>query len=159
MSQFTLVRDFIITELVINNAQRSGVPASITLQDFMNAKRVDGEAGSNFMVAVTHHKTSSVYGPANICLSNSLYNWTRIYLDEVRSQVRGASEDGAAKLFITWNGADMTSSQVTTAMKSVWRKAGMEGNVSGTLVRKSAVSIVDDRHKDFAAETGFTSNV
>ena len=45
-------------------------------------------------------------------------------------------------VFLTWNGEAMTYSQINKAIKSVWKKTGMEGSPSSTLFRKSAVAKV-----------------
>ena len=43
---------------------------------------------------------------------------------------------------MTWNGEPMASSQINKAIKSVWKKANVDGNPSSILLRKSAVSRV-----------------
>ena len=47
-----------------------------------------------------------------------------------------------SNVFLTWNGEPMVSSQINKAIKSVWKKAQVDGNPSSTLPRKSAVSRV-----------------
>ena len=47
-----------------------------------------------------------------------------------------------SNVFLTWNGEPMVSSQINKAIKSVWKKAQVDGNPSSTLPRKLAVSRV-----------------
>ena len=65
-----------------------------------------------------------------------------IFVREVRSKVPGVTGSLNESVFLTWNGETMESSQINKAIKSVWKKAGMEGSPSSTLFRKSAVSKV-----------------
>ena len=41
-ADYTLIRDLIPTRIIIANAQRSGVPANMTMAEFHNAKRCGG---------------------------------------------------------------------------------------------------------------------
>lgn len=40
-----------------------------------------------FVVRVQKHKTFAAHGPANIVLTNHLYNWIRLSINEVRPTV------------------------------------------------------------------------
>ena len=65
-----------------------------------------------------------------------------IFVREARSKVAGTTANPNSNVFLTWNGEPMVSSQINKAIKSVWKKAQVDGNPSSSLLRKSAVSRV-----------------
>lgn len=65
-----------------------------------------------------------------------------IFVREARSKVAGTTANPNSNVFLTWNGEPMVSSQINKAIKSVWKKARVDGNPSASLLRKSAVSRV-----------------
>ena len=64
-SEYVSVRDFVFTDIALNNASRSGAIANMTLAEFTGAKIVCNQ----HVVSVVQHKTAHCYGPAKICLS------------------------------------------------------------------------------------------
>ena len=70
-SEYVSVRDFVITEIALNNASRSGAIANMTLAEFTGARIV----GDQHVVSVAQHKTAHCYGPAQICLSATHFAW------------------------------------------------------------------------------------
>ena len=100
---------------------------------------VDG----TYMVAVKDHKTFSFHGQANLCFDSSLKAWLDIYVECARSQVDPGNESDS--LFLNWKGGKMSSSDLSAALTSARRKAGMIGNdrrISGTLMRKSCITAI-----------------
>jgi site-specific recombinase XerD len=140
-SDYTTTRDFLLTQIIIANANRSGVLANMTVNDFFAARVVD----DNHVVSVANHKTAFAYGPAKIVLNPSLFSWMTIFVKYVRCQVRGKT----SFLFLSWNGENMESGQITRSVQSVWKKAGLGSDITCTLMRKSAVSSV---HQSCPAE-------
>ena len=53
-TEFVIVRDFLLTEIAIGNANRSGVLANMTINEFLQARLVDGQ----YVVSVADHTTS-----------------------------------------------------------------------------------------------------
>ena len=137
-SQYTLIRDFLLVEISIDNANRAGALANMKVGEFTRVSKHDEEN----VVLVKNHKTLQTHGPTRIVLSSRLHSWMDIFVREVRSKVPGVTGSLNESVFLTWNGETMESSQINKAIKSVWKKAGMEGSPSSTLFRKSAVSKV-----------------
>ena len=137
-SQYTLIRDFLLVEISIDNANRAGALANMKVGEFTRVSKHDKEN----VVLVKNHKTLQTHGPARIVLSSRLHSWMDIFVREVRSKVPGVTGSLNESVFLTWNGETMESSQINKAIKSIWKKAGMEGSPSSTLFRKSAVSKV-----------------
>ena len=137
-SQYTLIRDFLLVERSIDNANTAGALSNMKLVEFNRVSK----HGQEHVVLVKNHKTIQTHGPARIVLSPKLHSWIDIFIREVRSKVPGLTAGPNESVFITWNGETMESSQINKAIKSIWKKAGMERSPSSTLFRKSAVSEV-----------------
>ena len=143
-ADFVLVRDFLLTEISLGNANRSGVLANMTVGQFSQARIVDG----SYVVSVTDHKTAYSYGPAKIVLSPSLHSWVNAYVEKLRSAI--VSSLSPENLFLTWNGEALVSGQVTRAIQSIWKKAGLGSQITSNLVRKTAVTAVHQSKPDMS---------
>ena len=135
MSEYTLVRNFLISTVLVDNASRSGAVANVSVKDIAKATR-DGD----MMVAtVLDHKTLAATGPANLCLTLDTFRHLNIFISKIRPQVASASPAEAATVFLTWHGQPMSSSAVSLAFSSCWQNAtGKKMNAS--LMRKSQVT-------------------
>ena len=95
-----------------------------------------------FVVLVKNHKTVSTHGPARIVFFPRLKSWMGVFFNEVRLKF-AASDSGEDKcVFLSPSWECMVSSQINKVIKSVWKKAEVEGAPSCALFRKSAVSNV-----------------
>lgn len=146
-ADYTLLRDYLISQIMIDNANRAGVVAYMTVQEFQRARPQD----DRHVVRVLKHKTVNTHGPAQIVLTNHLYNHLKIFVEKMRSQMptAGPSEIDA-KFFLSWGGNDMKSSQMSKALQAIFQKAGIEGPMSHTLYRKSAVSECHQNRKEIS---------
>ena len=101
-------------------------------------------------------KTVDTQGPACVVLSLSLFSYLRLYVSEMRSQMEDSTSEeyGSNKrsVFLSWNGSKLESGQISTAINAAWRKGGMEGHVTSTIFRKSAVTKVHTRHKGMKSD-------
>jgi len=130
---------------MIDNANRAGVVAYMTVQEFQRARSED----DRHVVRVLQHKTVDTHGPAQIVLTNHLYNHLNIFLTEMHSKLPvKESAEGSDKFFLSWGGNNMESSQMSRALSSIFQKAGIDGPVTHTLYRKSAVSECHQNRKD-----------
>lgn len=84
------------------------------------------------MILVKDRKTLYSHGHARIVLSQKLCRWLQIFVPEVRSRVSGATNDNDHHVFLSWNGESLASSQISKAMKSVWKKADIGGTIHTT---------------------------
>ena len=132
-ARYTLVRDYLIAQIMIDNANRSGVVAFMTVQEFRRAKMED----DRYVVKVLEHKTVDTHGPAQVVLTVHLYNCLDIFLKEMRSKLPGAQMEGKQPLFLSWAGNKLQSSQITSAIGSIFKKAGVEDRVHHTLHRRT----------------------
>ena len=146
-AQYMLIRDFILTQITIANAHRSGVLANMTMGEFNNAKLSEG----CFVITVKKHKTADIHGPARVVLSPTLFGYLKVYVAEVRSVVSQTKDDDDA-VVLSWSGARLASGQISTAINASGKKAGLQGHISSTLFRKSVVTTVHTKHKDMTGQ-------
>jgi site-specific recombinase XerC len=139
MSDFVLVRDYLISQIAIGNANRSGVIANMTVAEFLQAKLTNDQ----YIISVKNHKTSHVYGPAKVVVNNSLYSWIKVYFTRFRNHTVSITSDPGL-LFVSWNGGELSSGQVSKCLQSVWGKAGLNQKINCTLIRKTAVSEIHE---------------
>lgn len=147
-SMYTLIRNFILTEMTIADAHRSGVLANMTMDEFLRAKKTSQES---MLIKVKDHNTADTHGPARVVLSPTLFSYVKVYVNEVRSLVQKDS-DTSSSVFLSWNGLKLQSGQISTAIDAAWQKAGMEGHVSSTIFRKSTMTKVHEDHKDLRGD-------
>lgn len=144
-TEYCDLRNFLFIHILAQNGHKSGVITNSTLDEYKEISCVDG----SYMVAVKDHKTFSQHAQANLCFDESLKAWVDVYVEHARIQVHTGDESKA--LFLNWKGGKMKSSDLSSALTSAWRKAGMidnEARISGTLVRKSCTTAIRQYNKD-----------
>ena len=146
-TDYVTVRDYLLAEVALKNANRSGVLANMMVSEFRAARVVEGQ----YVVSVAEHKTCTTYGAAKIVLSHSLYHYITIYCNNFRSQVISAGNN-PPQLFLSWNGMPLASGQFTRTLQSIWQKAGLGNNITFNLVRKSAVSAIHETHPEMSSK-------
>lgn len=119
-----IVRDHLITQLLLLNGQRAGAIANATVEDFLQAKKV-GDS-DEYVIVIFNHKTAAS-GPARLTLTATLREKMKRYLGKRTSGPLFTRDDGQA----------IPSSYIARALK---RTLGEEA--SATRVRKATVCIV-----------------
>lgn len=140
-TEYNTTRDFLLVQLVCSNANRSGILSNMTVTDFKAASKVK----DSFVVTIADHKTKSSYGSANLVLSPSLLGWIGVFITYARSIVVKLNGGKSDCVFLSWNCKQLPSGQITRAIQSVWKKAGLGEDISCTIVRKSAVTSMFER--------------
>ena len=102
------------------------------------------------VVEVLNHKTVDTHGPAQVVLTAHLYSCLDIFLKKLRSKLPGSQTELNMPIFLSWAGKRLQSSQVTKALGSIFKKAGVEGPIHHTLYQKSAVTRCHDKHKNMS---------
>jgi len=134
VKEYVPIRDYLLSRIVLANANRPCVFANMLADDIMNALKVV----DRMVVSVDKHKTAWTQGPAKIVLSKALYSWIQLFV----SKILPATCKRSGHVFVTFNCEDMTSAQTTRALQAMWKKAGISDKITCTLVRKTAVSAV-----------------
>ena len=78
-AMYTLIRDFLLIEITIANAHRSGVLANMTVSEF----KVATEKQDSIITSVQKHKTVDNHGPARVVLSPTLFSYLQVHFNEV----------------------------------------------------------------------------
>ena len=153
-AEYTLVRDYLLTLLCINNGSRAGVLSNMTLSEFNKAKQEDG----CFVVQVKKHKTFTAHGPASVVMTPSVHQWMLIFICKFRSSVENASNEGTAEVFLALSGRPMKASDVGSQIGSCWEKVFGKGSGAGgaTAFRKAVVSAV---HRNDAGQRENLANL
>lgn len=114
--EYTVVRDYLLTVLCINNGSRSGTLTNTTLDEFNNVEEEDG----CFVPKVKNHKTFTTHGPVHLVFSPTLYKYVQIF----RNILSDVDKDGKAPVFSIWSQCKMQSSQVgeTYLGESIWER-------------------------------------
>ena len=114
---FCTVRDYLIVEIQLCNASRSGISVHLLLNEFHGAVEIE----NIFNIPVWDHKTLETYGPAPIIASKELYNNIMTYIENIRSKV----PIGVGKhVFCSWSGKMLQSSDPSKMFRKVWEKSG-----------------------------------
>jgi len=90
----TLLRDFLLVEISIDNANCAGVLPNMTLKEFKRASAED----DRFLIM--DHKTLHIHGPAQIGHTSNLHNWMKIFVQEVRSKVPDVGTEEHQPVFL-----------------------------------------------------------
>lgn len=145
--KYTLVRDYLIAQIMIDNANRAGVVTCMTGKEFERATL----EGDRYVVGILHHKTVDTHGLTQMVLTSHLYHYIKDFMQEMRSQHPNLNLlDKKTAMFLSWGGKPIESSQMTKALGSIVKKAGVNGPVHHTLYRKSVVSRCHDKHKEIS---------
>ena len=146
------VRDYLITNVLLNNASRPGALANMTLEELYRAD----EQEDGFVVSVKEHKTK-YKGPAHVAFTKPLYKRTMDYVKYIRNIIPHLKSTSKGPVFVGWRGLKMASSLVSTQFDKFWKRcvgdSVFSGRVNPTLVRKQITTDVHAHHKDKAQAT------
>ena len=140
--EYTLVRDYIITSLCMDNASRTGAIANMRLEEVGRAEK----SGDSMLITVLDHKTLETSGPAILALPVATFNYLDIFLNKMRSQI-DIDNECEEFCFLSWNGKRMNSSNISEQLKNFWKNATGKP-MNAALMRKSCVSQVHHTRPD-----------
>ena len=146
-ADYTCVRDYLLSTLIMDNASRSGAVAGLRIQDVKKATK----EGDTMVMTVVDHKTLDSTGPAVLGTSLVTFQYLDIFISKMRAriaQITGSKSDNVFLSFLS--GKPMNSSNVSDRLGSFWRQA-VGKHMNATLIRKSSVSVV---HKDTPDKRG-----
>lgn len=137
--KYAFVRDYLITKIITDNFQRSGVIGNMKLKEF---ERASPENDGSFIVSVLEHKTE-IDGPADIVMEPKLFQMVERFIKFLRCQVIANSENEF--VFITFSGMKLSSSMVTNSLNACWKRSlgdDYRSNVTCSLFRKLGTTTV-----------------
>ena len=100
-SEYCCLRDHLYTVVHFGNGHRSGVSANLQLKEFRSAKLVD----KRWQIKVWDHKTVKTYGPAIITLCANEYNWLKLFVENVRTQLQCHVDN----VFLSWTSLEISA--------------------------------------------------
>lgn len=139
-SSYVMVRNYLIVTMTLSNACRAGPVRSMTVGE---VSRASSAPGGRKVVLVKEHKTSSVYGPQHIGLSEQDFGDLGTFISKLRP---AAVRAGVVcdRVFLTWKGTEMSGPDLAMLMKAEFQRTGTEKAVGFSLLRKSAVTMFRD---------------
>ena len=91
-NEFSLVRDFLITTVLIENGSRPGTLETAKVSRFKMAAYVADD--KTYTILVDEHKTTRHQGPAELTINERNFNYLKIYVNYIRPAfVASATED------------------------------------------------------------------
>lgn len=139
-ADYCIMREYLLVQISLQNSHRSGVLSNMTIEEF-DKGQTEGEM---IRIKVRKHKTARIYGPAKLYVKKHLYDYLKIFVSKARSQIRSSAQN----VFVTFNGTQMESGQISRQINSTWQRAGVYGenrpsrNLTCTMFRKSASTAV-----------------
>ena len=116
---FVKLRNFLIVEIILANAQRSGIIEGMMIKEVLNAKS-DINSESNHFIYVQNHKTDYKQ-PAIIFLDEEIYSFLYQFVTTILPSLpligvqRNASDD---HVFQTWRSKDLPSTSVSSCLRA-----------------------------------------
>jgi site-specific recombinase XerD len=141
-AEYTMVRNYLLADVILHNANRPGVLANLTCNDIKSARLIDG----HYVVSFGQHKTASTHGPAKIVLPKTLHSWLVIFINSFLPRI--GSNDKMDFVFQTGTGQAMDGCMVGRCMQTFWKQAGLRDDITCTLFRKTAVTTVHNNCPD-----------
>lgn len=75
LTEYVLVRDFLMASIVLRNANRTGVLSNMTVEELEEGVR----RSEVVVLSVKDHKTAHLSGPAKVVMTTELYQWLTIF--------------------------------------------------------------------------------
>jgi len=140
--------------ICIRNANRTGVLANFTLDDYESGFLMpDG----NYVYSVSEHKTAAAHGAATIALSESDNQLLRQYVhmrrtlikeEQLSSSTKSNEQQKKRYVFVTHGGDKMSQSGISLSMRASFEQAGVPARITCTGFRKAAVTLVHQENPD-----------
>ena len=148
-SSFCSVRDYLLMYLIFDNASRPGAISNMTLKEFRDAiTQNDG-----YVIRVLNHKTAHK-GPANISMSQELFDNVYNYIKFMRNKLPGIRFEDKDTVFVSWSGNKMESNMITMQMNSYWSRIhDKTDRINPTIVRKFTTTTVHKNKPELKQDT------
>ena len=143
--EFVAFRDHVLYKIHFQSAHRSGITANMTIDQFRAIEKGDDNM---LRIELADHKTVDTYGSGKLMLYPSEYEWLKIYVTCVRSNL---SEINIKYVFASWNGNKKASGDISSHIHNFWKKAGsfaqknIPKSLSNNMIRKWTPTLVRER--------------
>ena len=116
--------------------------SNVNIQSFLQAARDDNS--DMRIIKVMDHKTVAHHGPANLIISDNLHSWIKAFIENLRSRII-IQKEAEEYVFVSWEGRQMASSQISEAVNTIFQKTGRKHRVSATRFRQTASTEVRNK--------------
>ena len=158
-SDFTNLRDHLISLLCMQNASRTGAISHIKANDVKRAKKI----GDTMSIVVLDHKTLTLgAGPAALNLDCKAYNHLGIFIEKVRPSIESPLAH-KPYVFVTHDkGTQLNTSEISEQFNSFWTRAvgttKYRNRMNATLFRKSCTTKVHSSYPDMKRDLATLMN-
>ena len=142
--EFCIVRDYLLTYVILENASRPGCISNMTLKEL---ERREIQSDGSCIISVLNHKTVATAGPAMLSINPDIMRYLMIYL-KIRNSLAGISVEDRDPVFVSWSGRRMGSTMVTTQLNQFWKIAvnkDLSRAINPTLIRKMMTTTVHEK--------------
>ena len=155
--EFCIVRDYLLTYVILENASRPGCISNMTLKEL---ERREIQSDGSYIVSVLNHKTVATAGPAMLSINPDIMRHLMIYL-KIRNSLPGISVEDRDPVFVSWSGRRMDSTMVTTKLNQFWKIAvnkDLSRAINPTLIRKMTTTTVHEQEPSRKREVATIMN-
>lgn len=122
------VRDYLATILTLHDGSRTSVVVNVNMEHFEQGRK---DRDGNFVVPAPTHKTNIQYGPACLIFKPHIYQYTKIYVELMRSNFAGTS----GPLLPNQHGANFKGSNRGKRISEVFKEANVRRDISVTATK------------------------
>ena len=145
---FIKLRNFLIVEIILNSAQRSGIIEGMLIQEVLDAKDNANEDNLHYMY-IEEHKTGHIQ-PAIIYLNSEIFNYLLIFIEVVipqLPQMEDSRHENGCRVFQTWKSIILHSSNVNHCFRAGLLLFGIEDPHGCPTHYRKAASTLISMHK------------
>ena len=135
----------LITLTALRNSCRSCNLYNMTLDEFLNAKKVESD-GMYYVISVSNHKTVAEHGPADIVLDEPLYQFYQCYNEHYKSSIIESTQKNCNFIFISTTGKKLNPSDVSKSIATVCKIAKLD-TIGTSTIRKLVTTEIHDNDR------------
>ena len=139
---YNKLRDYLIVELIIPNAQRPGVIHGMKIKEIQNAKYQITPEGYHLLM-VSEHKTGYVQC-ATLFIYPEIYEAIDVFINVILPKLPNYISNSLhqdSSVFKTYSGVVLPSSQITPILQKHLSRMGIDFNGTATDLRKCAATL------------------
>ena len=145
---FRQLRNYLIVEIVLANAQRSGIIEGMLIKEVLNARNNTNTDNLHY-IYVENHKTGSIQ-PAIIYLENEIYNYLVTFITRViplLPSIKQSRTRNHCHVFQTWTSDRLRTSTISSCMRAGLKLFGIEDPKGCPTNFRKAASTLISMHK------------
>ena len=143
-SLFLQIRNYLIVEIILANAQRSGIIEGMLISEVLEAKNNRNSDNLHY-IYITNHKTGHIQ-PAIIYLEAEIYTHLSTFVTKVLSLLPSADQprnSDNSRVFQTWHSAVLRTNTISSCLRAGLKLFGIsDPNGCPTHYRKAASTLI-----------------